>query len=177
MRFCGLDARLPPCRAFFLVAPCPPAAPSRKIAHSGARLNRCCPAAVTQDQSPFFPQQKLPCGPAALTTPFNAPGTGVTPEELARLAATEKLRDNRLTIPGLGNPALSLQHGQTAEAAFRKFADMSSNPVPTLSYAHVGCAGSGRAGNGSRGPGGQAWRAIGRAGLKHFGDRRRKGQG
>ncbi len=47
-------------------------------------------------------------------------------------AATEKWPQNQLALLGLGNTAFSLQDWQAAETAFRKLADVASDPVPAL---------------------------------------------
>jgi tetratricopeptide (TPR) repeat protein len=50
----------------------------------------------------------------------------------AYFAATEKWPHNQLALLGLGNTAFSLQDWHAAEIAFRKLADMASDPVPAL---------------------------------------------
>ena len=50
----------------------------------------------------------------------------------AYFAATQKWPHNQLMLLGLGNTAFSLHDWQAAETAFRKLADMASDPVPAL---------------------------------------------
>lgn len=50
----------------------------------------------------------------------------------AYFAATEKWPHNQLALLGHGNTAFSLQDWHAAETAFRKLADLASDPVPAL---------------------------------------------
>ncbi|MGD8619640.1 MAG: PA2778 family cysteine peptidase [Gammaproteobacteria bacterium] len=95
------------------------------------------PARVELTQTPFFPQQRYQCGPAALATVLNARAVSVTPEELVE----------RVYIPALQGSlreeiaATARYHGMLAYPLRPSLADLleeTAHGNPVLVFQNIG---------------------------------------
>ncbi len=120
----------------FLLAGCATPPQSRQLLLTpGDNL----PVRVELTQTPFFPQQRYQCGPAALATVLVAHAVSVTPEELV----------NRVYIPALQGSlreeiaAAARDHGMLAYPLRPSLADLleeTANGNPVLVFQNLGLA-------------------------------------